>query len=366
MPQREATGSVLALAPARPTGRVQNVQGLLNLARKAEVKLAKLEKSKTKAQAQWQAFQEGLKESYLREQARFQKHTAQLDADIAEASLEQESVRQAFIGDLSGAMQIDAEGQSAEEQWTQMKSSWEQEDDAYLRDIINGRPGAPVQARAPVERTLSPDIQRLLAHFSAQCFPGGGGLPAAMVAPSTGIPPGLSGAPPVPPGTIPAPMSTSMPPPQMTVDPGQTDHAGPVGHVPIPTPAEGLGAEPSAEAPAELPADGPAGPAGSKARRALGQSGLPVRRAVKTHTKPTSPLAGRPTLAEKLEHKREAALAGLQSGGIGGLANTTNAAVGPTTPVGPMQSGEPPGPVRYEIQEDDDSDSDLEVRANEE
>ena len=84
MPQREATGSVLALAPARPTGRVQNVQGLLNLARKAEVKLAKLEKSKTKAQAQRQAFQEGLKESYLREQARFQKHTTQLDADIAE------------------------------------------------------------------------------------------------------------------------------------------------------------------------------------------------------------------------------------------------------------------------------------------
>ncbi|CAE7848430.1 unnamed protein product [Symbiodinium sp. KB8] len=372
MPQREATGSVLAMAPTRPTGRVQSVQGLLNLARKAEVKLAKLEKSKTRAQAQWQAFQEGLKDSYLREQARFQKHTAQLEADIAEASVEQEKafqvVRQAFVGDSSGAMQIDADGQSAEERWTQMRSSWEQEDDAYLRDIINGRPGVPAQARTPAERMLSPEIQQLLAHFGAQCFPGGGCFPAAMVAPNAGTPPGLSGVSHVPQGATPTPTTTSMPPPHMTTDPGQADGAGPVGHVPSPAPMEGLGADghpPSAEADAELPAEGPTGPAGHKARRALGQSGLPVRQTIKTHTKPTSPLAGRPALAEKLAQKREAALVGLQSGGIVGPADIANAGAGLPTATGPIQSGEPHGPIRYEIQEDDDSDSDLELKANE-
>ena len=221
-----------------------------------------------------------------------------------------------------------------------------------------------------MERTLSPEIQQLLAHFGAQCFPGGGGPPAAMGVPNPGIPPGLSGgAPPVPPGAMPSTMPTNMPPPQMTVDPGQTMHAGPGGPVPTPTPTEGVGTEGppmSEDAPPDLHAEGPTGPAGSKARRALGQSGLPVRKTVKAHTKPVSPLTGRPALAEKLEHKREAALAGLQAGGIGGPANTAPAVVGPNMPAGPFQSGEPPGPVRYEIQEDDDSDSDLEVRADEE
>ncbi|CAE7228212.1 SLC38A6 [Symbiodinium microadriaticum] len=293
MPQRDASGSALALAPARPTGRVQNVQGLLNLARKAEVKLAKLEKSKTKAQAQWQAFQDGLKESYLREQARFQKHSAQLDADITEASQEQEKafqvVRQAFIGDLSGAMQIDAEGQSAEEQWTQMKSQL----GAGRRCLPEGHYYWATRCRSTVSGT-----------GGTYAFPGNPAVACALRCP---------------------------------VFSWRWRTTGCYGCTESWHSARAV-----------------------RWSSACATGGYAVYYAYE-HATPADDRGSRPALAEKLEHKREAALAGLQAGGIGGPANTAPAVVGPNMPAGPFQSGEPPGPVRYEIQEDDDSDSDLEV-----
>ena len=388
MPQGgvETTDAMEAQTASRPVGRAHGIQGLLNQARKAEIRLGKLEKAKAKTAKQWQAFQQGLKDSFIKEQARFQKHSAQLEQEIQEATQEQEKayqvVRQAFLGGMPGSMQVDQEEGVAEEQWSRMRASWEQEDDAYLRDIIGRRPTPAVPA-PPAERMLSPEIQQLLAFFSAQNFPLGGVPPAHMAAPGTGpgmSPPGLTMTMPcgqapatAPPAPAPGPPTTPAP-----MGPVQAENAvDPSGH-PAMTSATDDGAT----------ADGGTGPAGGKARRALSSSGLPKRHCVKTHTKPVSPLSGRPALAEKLANRREAALAQLHAEVPGGASMPVSFSPGmdPSNPTGlvpeeatgPTATGQleqqgqgrPPefsgAPPRFAIYDDDDTDSDLEARANEE
>ena len=297
-----------ALAAQPPRGRVHGIQHLLNAARKAELKVHKLQAGKARREDQWEAFNKGLKESFLREQSRFQKDAQRTEQEIRDAVMEQEqayqTVRAAFLGEPLPGEDSDMTVDTSEEQWDSMRASWAQEDDAYLRGIIDR--AKPPAAAPQIERQLSPDILQMLSHFGAahmaqlvQQSAAGLPPPAQMTQPQIGAAapsmpmtmPGQAGGAVAPHNA--ATLPSAPPPPQAAAN----THTAP------PT-----SAAPPMEAPAgsDQPPDATSSPAGTKARRALSTGGLPVRKSVKTLPKAASPQLGSTAFSEKLALVREA------------------------------------------------------------
>ncbi|CAE7409934.1 unnamed protein product [Symbiodinium sp. CCMP2456] len=166
--QRHQTSTTEQAAPQ--FGRAQGLQGLLNTARKAEVKLQKLLAAKDKAAEQWTTFQKGLEESFLRERARYSKDVARRDRDIDEATSEQtksyEAIQNAFMR-RNDAPDVAMEQAEAEEEWARLRSGWEQEEGSTLERVLQTALAAPRASAPEVLRQLSPEIQRMLISFGS-------------------------------------------------------------------------------------------------------------------------------------------------------------------------------------------------------
>ena len=71
---------------------VNGVQRIVNGLRKAESKQRKLEAETEELEAKWEQFQAGLKESYLKERAKYREKSTKLAADIAEQQQAKEAI----------------------------------------------------------------------------------------------------------------------------------------------------------------------------------------------------------------------------------------------------------------------------------
>ncbi|CAE7946520.1 hypothetical protein AK812_SmicGene33425 [Symbiodinium microadriaticum] len=130
----------------QPSGPVQGLQHLLNQARKAEQRVAKLHYQKDKASLQWKAYDDKMKQEFLREKKKFGQHMERLDREISEALVLQEQARLRVFGP-PGAAQTEETVPMMEENssWELARAAWERESDQDL-DGVMAR--ALAQARA--------------------------------------------------------------------------------------------------------------------------------------------------------------------------------------------------------------------------
>ncbi|CAE7947003.1 unnamed protein product, partial [Symbiodinium sp. KB8] len=197
-------------------GRSHGLQGLLNAARKAELRLQKLLRAKERAAEQWETFQRGLKDSFIKEQTRYNKNGAKLDRDIAEATAEQdkayEDIQQSVLrgGEVPDAPMAAAE---AEASWDRMRSGWENEDADAMSHVLRRAVEAPRTAASVAMRQLNPAVQELLVSLGAipawAASAQAGGDLRAPIAPQVPVAPEASHADgPVLPSTSTAPSET--------------------------------------------------------------------------------------------------------------------------------------------------------------
>ena len=191
LPVREGRSAHQETADSsRPTGLVHGPQELLNMTRKAENRLHRVQAAKTKAVAQWEKYQFRLKETWMKVHAKYNRNAEQLDRDIQEALSEQtkafQAVRQAWL-DGGVAMPDEFMGTRAEAEWDQLRNIWEQEDAALLQSVLHRAvtPTAQAQTQPGAGRQLRLELLQLPSYFGAQ-------------APGTGSfgPPGLASEPP--------------------------------------------------------------------------------------------------------------------------------------------------------------------------
>ena len=105
---------------------LQDLQSMLNNARKAENRVAKACKSRELTKAQWQRFEEKLRQTYQKEHKRFEammvKHEKEIIAAREAQAEARESIRLARPATPgSENMQVDAE----DHEWERMKAKWE-------------------------------------------------------------------------------------------------------------------------------------------------------------------------------------------------------------------------------------------------
>ena len=144
---------------------VPSVQKALNGARKAEQRVAKLMKDKSRAEQQWQDYVRDSRAAYVREYERYKKAVANFDKDLQEAVETQKTarytLRQAAIQEeLQMTVAMEAEQDNAGAEWEQLVAGWEYEqaiqDDALLRRAFQERGVALGEARTPSLRRTAP------------------------------------------------------------------------------------------------------------------------------------------------------------------------------------------------------------------
>ena len=74
---------------------VHDLQELLNMARKAEQRTMRLQKFKTKAAEQWQLYQQSLKDTWMKEHAKFLRDLERRERELQEATHDQNRAFQA-------------------------------------------------------------------------------------------------------------------------------------------------------------------------------------------------------------------------------------------------------------------------------
>ncbi|CAE7947451.1 RPS25D, partial [Symbiodinium sp. KB8] len=225
------TGSA---TPGQPTGPMHGLQQLLNAARKAEQRVSKLHQQKEKAHLQWKAYDEKMKQEFLREKKKFGQNMERLDREISEALLLQEQARLRVFGvPATSSQDIAAPMEDEDTSWEHARETWEREsaqdlDGVMERAVAQARaagltPCTPVRAR-PVQ-AMTPNT-RLVDTVGA-------GAPALVVDPYLAAVPEAAPAPSfTPPGT--APCNAGRPPGleaplhrQVPKHPGQRDASVP-------------------------------------------------------------------------------------------------------------------------------------------
>ena len=173
MPQQPREHRASNVPPAISSfGRAKGLQPLLNAARKAEDKLRRLVTAKEVAAEQWVAFQQGLKDAFFKEQARYNRDGARLEKEIEDATREQHQsyrdIQQAFA--RGGVPEPSEDNVEAEETWRRMRTQWEQEDGSSMEQLIQRAVSAPASEVSAVARQLRPELQQLLAAMGALPF----------------------------------------------------------------------------------------------------------------------------------------------------------------------------------------------------
>ena len=156
-------------------GRLHGLQELLNAARKAEIKLQKLIRAKDRAADQWEAFQKGLKESFIKEQSRFHKNGMRLDRDIAEATSEQDRAYEAIQQSvLRGGEAPDSSmsNDDAEACWDRMRSGWEQDEGESMDQVLRRAVQAPRNpSYSGIRSYAQADPGHAAASLVIRCYP---------------------------------------------------------------------------------------------------------------------------------------------------------------------------------------------------
>ncbi|CAE7664952.1 unnamed protein product [Symbiodinium sp. CCMP2592] len=132
---------------------VHDLQELLNGARRAEQKVARIVQARDREQSQHQEFQKQMKESFLKEKQRFAKSEARFEKDIADAVEEQNRarmlVRSAYLGIEAIPVERAPRGRLTREEadlaWDQAREAWEKDEGSTMDGVFKRamEPGLP-------------------------------------------------------------------------------------------------------------------------------------------------------------------------------------------------------------------------------
>ncbi|CAE7324796.1 rps25, partial [Symbiodinium sp. CCMP2456] len=147
-------------ASSQDQGPMNGLQQLLNVARRAEQRVVKLMQQRDKAKAQWDAWDQEMKQAFLREKRKFAQNSERLERDIAEALNQQEQARLMVFGPGLPAAQEMFPTADEDRSWEIAREAWEKEaandmDGVLERAVAQARaagltPFTPMRAR-PVQ-----------------------------------------------------------------------------------------------------------------------------------------------------------------------------------------------------------------------
>eukprot|EP00439_Symbiodinium_sp_Y106_P043640 s349_g5.t1 len=219
-------------------GSVQGLQPLLTLARKAELRVLKLQQQRDRAQQQWAAYDQEMKEAFLREKQRFRDNQNKLSTEIEAAQTGQEQARQAvYLAFLGQIQPVTQPMEEEDDDWERTREQWEK-DASFDSEGVLQRALAQAQAAGLGQPLTTRPLPQAVANMPA---PSGtmsapvfgskegvtvlGALPQAILqqAATMGVPPGLGGEPysgPVPASPyMPAPGSAFLKAPPTSLSP---------------------------------------------------------------------------------------------------------------------------------------------------
>ena len=138
-------------------GLVKELQKCVNVARKAEQKVSSLQKQLQTKHTQWENFQLELKQTFIKEQQRFQQDVHRLNAELASAEESQAEARAVVRGAARGEGLVQTgPSEEMERQWMSKVTAWEQEghqEDKTPPDAVLRRALEAATATAPVIST---------------------------------------------------------------------------------------------------------------------------------------------------------------------------------------------------------------------
>ena len=178
------TGKSAALDEDPAEQMTSGLQDHINLTRKAEQKVRSLQMARERKDALWQKFQEDMKQSWLKETARYNKAIEALDRDIAAAITARDeargNIRQFFLNGPTTA-RPQAELEEGAMDWEAMTLGWQHEQqEAHASQAVLRRalqpPQTPVQGHPGhgVGGLMSPEAaaQLLMATMHGQALSG--------------------------------------------------------------------------------------------------------------------------------------------------------------------------------------------------
>eukprot|EP00439_Symbiodinium_sp_Y106_P020910 s5965_g2.t1 len=206
-------------------GLVTDMQAALNVARKAEIRVAKLHSAYEAAQEQWAAYDKAAKENYQKERRRFQKDLERIEKEALDAEAHQQRSRDMVLRIANGHPPEEPASRSAvglDKHVEELFDAWAEEDghdlDGVLRRAMHSQGAAPI---TPATGRSSAPMTPVL--------PGRPGTPLATADPYLGAPADAFSA--SPPRTLPvqsgplhnAPPGLSPLTGQLPKHPGQRD-----------------------------------------------------------------------------------------------------------------------------------------------
>ena len=131
------------------SGPTYGLQQLLNVARKSEMRVGRIIAQKERAQRQWKAWDQQMKQAFLKEKKRFSQNMDRLDKELAEALRQQEDARLMVFSVAPGSSMPVTGGPAPMEEdehaWEQARGLWEQEAASDTQGVLER---ALAQARA--------------------------------------------------------------------------------------------------------------------------------------------------------------------------------------------------------------------------
>ncbi|CAE7033195.1 unnamed protein product [Symbiodinium sp. CCMP2456] len=137
VPANAASGNVAPAQPAAAKGPLQTFQTALNVARKAEQKVIKIQAAQDTLKQQWVTFEKNLQKTFLEEKARHVNDLARLASDLGDAMGCQEQARAALVQLVATGQTPGMQEEAAMDQtWAQLTATWEQEAQAGMSGVL--------------------------------------------------------------------------------------------------------------------------------------------------------------------------------------------------------------------------------------
>ena len=173
---------------------VRNMQRLLNVSRKTEAKIRKLQQDKVQKRQQWDTFQEQLKAAFVEQRHKFQADTSKLDAELVELEVQRRVNAEHIQASVSGGRQElqapsrevvpSAEDAIAWHQLMMATPAQEAEQDAILQQALR----AAQHPQAFLQETVAPMLVDSQPGASRAPDAGVAGPPGPSASGATGPP----------------------------------------------------------------------------------------------------------------------------------------------------------------------------------
>ena len=148
--RKKMDGPVIDLEDPQ-SGMVPSVQKALNMARKAEQRLVKLQKERATSEQQWAAWVRSAKAAYLKERNRHAKTLETFDTDIAAARTSQKEAREMVCLAVDASRKEQAPMEIVEDNtWDEMIAGWDQEQEEHFDGVLRR---AMAEHREALQRT---------------------------------------------------------------------------------------------------------------------------------------------------------------------------------------------------------------------